>query len=84
MCILHGADFVKTSTGKVKVNATLEAAEVMLGEIKKAHEVMNRMVGFKASGGIRTVDDAAEYLRLAKKLLGDSYLFPEYFEFGAA
>jgi len=68
----------------VKVNATLEVAEVMLGEIKKAHEVRNRMVGFKVSGGIRIVDDAAEYLRLVKKLLGDSYLVPEYFRFGAS
>jgi len=53
----------------VKVNATLEAAELMLGEIKKAHENRNTMVGFKASGGIRTVDNAAEYLRLAKTMM---------------
>merc|ERR1712137_338723 len=84
MCIVHGADFVKTSTGKVKVNATLEASELMLSEIKKAHENRTRMVGFKASGGISAVDDVAEYLWLAKKLLGDSYLVPKYFRFGAS
>jgi len=42
------------------------------------------MVGYNVSGGIRTVNDAAEYLLLAKKLLGDSYLVPEYFRFGAS
>ena len=59
--IAHGADFVKTSTGKTPVSATLDAAETII----EAIDVSGRPVGFKASGGIRTVDDARSYLELA-------------------
>lgn len=66
-----GADFVKTSTGKVKVNATLEAAEVMLGRIA-AYTAANpgcRRVGFKAAGGVKTLDQARQYLNLTAQIL---------------
>jgi len=78
--IAHGADFVKTSTGKTAVSATLEAAEVIL----EAIDVSGRPVGFKASGGIRTLDDARAYLELAEELMGDGWISPTTFRFGAS
>ena len=78
--IAGGADFVKTSTGKVPVNATLEAAEIMLGTIRAS----GRPVGFKASGGVRTVADAGNYLALADKIMGKGWVTPKTFRFGAS
>ncbi|TKC85936.1 deoxyribose-phosphate aldolase [Trinickia terrae] len=80
IAIEGGADFIKTSTGKVAVNATLEAAEVMLDTIRQA----GRPVGFKAAGGIRTVDDAAAYLALAQRICGEGWATPATFRFGAS
>ena len=70
--IEHGADFVKTSTGKTAVSATPEAAEIVL----EAIAVSGRPVGFKASGGIRTVDDARTYLDLADSIMGPDWADP--------
>jgi deoxyribose-phosphate aldolase len=78
--IEHGADFVKTSTGKTPVSATPEAAEIVL----EAIAVSGRPVGFKASGGIRTVADAATYLRLADDIMGPEWATPATFRFGAS
>jgi deoxyribose-phosphate aldolase len=78
--IENGADFVKTSTGKVPVNATLEAAEIILGTIRAS----GRPVGFKASGGVRTVTDAGNYLALADKVMGKGWVSPKTFRFGAS
>ncbi|WP_404823033.1 deoxyribose-phosphate aldolase [Neiella holothuriorum] len=75
-----GADFIKTSTGKVEVNATLEAARVMLQEIKKH----GGRVGFKAAGGIRTLEQADAYLELAEQICGRSWVTPQHFRFGAS
>ncbi|MGU7773332.1 deoxyribose-phosphate aldolase [Burkholderia sp. MR1-5-21] len=75
-----GADFIKTSTGKVAVNATLEAAEAMLATIRDA----GRAVGFKAAGGVRSVHEAAAYLALAERELGAGYTVPATFRFGAS
>ena len=80
IAIAGGADFVKTSTGKVAINATLEATEVMLSTIKKSQ----REVGFKAAGGVKTVEDASDYLRLAADIMGEEYLQSETFRFGAS
>lgn len=81
---LHaGADFLKTSTGKTPVNATPEAARVMLGVIA-ADALAKNKVGFKASGGIRTVQDALIYESLVVQHLGDSALHPERFRIGAS
>ena len=80
LAIAHGADFIKTSTGKVAVNATPEAADIMLGVIADT----DRMVGFKPAGGIRTVGDAALYLDLAGKHLGADWADPDHFRFGAS
>ncbi|MDQ3470645.1 MAG: deoxyribose-phosphate aldolase [Actinomycetota bacterium] len=75
-----GADFVKTSTGKTAVSATLEAAEIVL----EAIDVSGRPVGFKASGGIRTTADAAAYIDLAEQIMGDGWVSPDTFRFGAS
>ncbi|MEO1687307.1 MAG: deoxyribose-phosphate aldolase [Pseudomonadota bacterium] len=75
-----GADFLKTSTGKVPVNATLRAAETLLTAIKAS----GRTVGFKAAGGIRTAEDAAAYLGLADEIMGEGWAGPATFRFGAS
>jgi deoxyribose-phosphate aldolase len=78
--IANGADFVKTSTGKTPVSATPEAAEIVL----EAIDVSGRPVGFKASGGIRTLDDARTYLQLADEIMGPGWATPATFRFGAS
>jgi deoxyribose-phosphate aldolase len=78
-----GADFLKTSTGKTPVNATAEAARTMLATIAADPHAAQR-VGFKASGGIRTVADAAVYMALCSALLGPHALTPARFRIGAS
>jgi deoxyribose-phosphate aldolase len=78
-----GADFLKTSTGKTPVSATLAAARMLLGAIAASPTARSR-VGFKASGGIRTVAEAAAYLALTQELLGASALTPQRFRIGAS
>ncbi|GGP25666.1 deoxyribose-phosphate aldolase [Silvimonas amylolytica] len=78
--IQAGAHFIKTSTGKVPVNATLQAAEIMLEVIRKS----GKPVGFKAAGGVRTATEAAAYLALADRIMGPDWARPETFRFGAS
>ena len=80
LAIAAGSDFIKTSTGKVSVNATLPAAEIMLTAIRES----GKPVGFKPAGGVRTVADAAEYLTLAASILGEGWATPQTFRFGAS
>ncbi|MBB3256941.1 deoxyribose-phosphate aldolase [Paraburkholderia bannensis] len=80
IAIEAGADFIKTSTGKVPVNATLDAAAAMLAAIREA----GRTVGFKAAGGVRTAQEAAAYLALAERELGVGSTVPAKFRFGAS
>jgi deoxyribose-phosphate aldolase len=80
LAIDHGADFVKTSTGKSKISATPEAVRTMLRVIASTE----RPVGIKPSGGIRTVADAAVYLRLADEIMGAAWATPNTFRFGAS
>jgi len=75
-----GADFIKTSTGKVPVNATLEAAEIMLTVISEK----NTQVGFKPAGGVRDAAQAAEFLGVAERILGADWVSPRTFRFGAS
>lgn len=75
-----GADFLKTSTGKAAVHATPQAARVMLETIAEA----GGAAGFKASGGLRTLDDAVVYLELAEDILGAAWIGPDTFRFGAS
>ncbi|MFC3071719.1 deoxyribose-phosphate aldolase [Shinella pollutisoli] len=80
LAIAAGGDFIKTSTGKVAVNATPEAAEIMLTAIKES----GKPVGFKPAGGVRTVADAGLYLALAANILGADWASPKTFRFGAS
>ncbi|MEH6632001.1 MAG: deoxyribose-phosphate aldolase [Halopseudomonas aestusnigri] len=75
-----GADFIKTSTGKTEISATLEAAETMLKAIKDS----GKPCGFKASGGIRTHAQAVEYMDLATKIMGPDWVNSKNFRFGAS
>lgn len=74
------AHFIKTSTGKVAVNATPTAAEIMLQAIRDS----GRPVGFKAAGGVRSLAEASAYLALAARIMGPGWLAPERFRFGAS
>ena len=79
-----GADFIKTSTGKEGVNATLPFALVMTRMIRDYNEQTGYTVGFKPAGGIRTAKNALEYMYLIKDELGDRWLRPDLFRFGAS
>lgn len=80
IALKEGADFIKTSTGKVRVNATPEAARIMLEEIKAS----GKPAGFKPAGGVRTVADAAIYLGMADEIMGAGWAGPQTFRFGAS
>ncbi|WP_275790989.1 deoxyribose-phosphate aldolase [Pararhizobium gei] len=80
IAIQEGADFIKTSTGKVAVNATLEAADIMLTCIRES----GRKVGFKPAGGVRTVADARLYLTLAATIHSPDWPMASTFRFGAS
>jgi deoxyribose-phosphate aldolase len=80
ICINAGADFIKTSTGKVPVNATLEATRVMLEAIKES----GRNVGFKAAGGVKDAQTADDYMQLAVSIMGDNWVDSTHFRFGAS
>ena len=81
LAIAAGADFIKTSTGKVAANATPQAARVMLEEIAASGR---RDVGLKPAGGIRTTADAAQYLALADRIMGPDWVSARTFRFGAS
>jgi deoxyribose-phosphate aldolase len=80
----QGADFIKTSTGKVQPAATMPVTLVMLEAIRDWHEETGRMVGMKPAGGIRTAKQALHYLVMVKETLGDAWLTPDLFRFGAS
>lgn len=80
LSIACGADFIKTSTGKTPVSATLEAANVMLEVIRES----GKPVGFKASGGVRSTEQAADYMTLADKIMGPKWISLMTFRFGAS
>lgn len=84
LSMFAGADFVKTSTGKIDVAATPEAAVVMCQAIRDFYEKTGRKVGFKAAGGVRTAEDAALYYTIVEEILGREWLTPELFRIGAS
>ena len=79
-----GADFIKTSTGKMQPAATPEAARIMCRCIRTYHERTGRMVGFKPAGGISTPEDAVTYWNIVAETLGEAWLDKRYFRFGAS
>lgn len=84
LSMYSGADFIKTSTGKIYPGASLEAAWVMCQCIKEYYEKTGRKVGFKAAGGIRATEEALQYYAIVKEVLGDEWLTQEYFRIGAS
>ena len=79
-----GADFIKTSTGKIDVAATPEAAVVMCQAIKDFYATTGRKVGFKAAGGVKTPSDAALYYTIVEQILGEEWLTTDLFRIGAS
>ncbi len=84
LSMMAGTDFVKTSTGKIDVAATPEAAVVMCEAIRDYYEKTGRKVGFKAAGGVRTAEDAALYYTIVEQTLGKEWLTPDLFRIGAS
>ena len=84
LAMLAGADFIKTSTGKVSPAATLPVTLVMLEAVRDYRESHGRQVGVKAAGGIRTAKDAIRYLVLVNETVGDDWLDPDWFRLGAS
>ena len=84
LAIDGGADFIKTSTGKIATGATLDAAEVMLTVIAEHQKKTGRKVGFKAAGGISTPDEAFSFALLTKKILSDNFIDKQTFRIGAS
>jgi deoxyribose-phosphate aldolase len=84
LAMLAGADFIKTSTGKVTVNATLPITLLMLEAVRDWYELTRQRIGVKPAGGIRTAKDALKYLVVVKETAGDEWLNPDLFRFGAS
>jgi len=82
--MMAGSDFIKTSTGKEGVNATLAVSLVMVRAIREYHQKTGMMVGFKPAGGIRTAKDALSFMCMMKEELGDQWLNANMFRIGAS
>ena len=79
-----GADFIKTSTGKIEVAATLEAAYVMCSAIKEYHALTGQYIGFKAAGGIKPTTEAIDFYTVVRELLGEDYIKQGLFRIGTS
>ncbi|MEA4905164.1 MAG: deoxyribose-phosphate aldolase [Petrimonas sp.] len=84
LSLYSGADFLKTSTGKVYPGASPEAAYVMCSAIKSYYEKTGTKAGFKVSGGVSSVEDAVKYYTLVKEILGEEWCSPTLFRIGAS
>jgi deoxyribose-phosphate aldolase len=84
LSMYSGANFIKTSTGKVYPGASPEAAYVICEAIKEYHKLNKTKIGIKISGGVRTAEDALKYYTIVKEVLGEEWLSPEYFRLGAS
>nr|CAG4648737.1 EOG090X08W6 [Polyphemus pediculus] len=84
VAMMAGSDFIKTSTGKETVNATLPIGLVMCRAIQAYHQKTGHKVGFKPAGGIRTSKDVIQWMTLMKEELGDEYVQPHLFRIGAS
>lgn len=84
LAIYAGADFIKTSTGKLEPAATPEAALVMCKAIKAYYEQTGEKIGIKVAGGVRTPEDAVKYYSIVKAVLGDEWLSKDYYRIGAS
>ncbi|MGB9012557.1 MAG: deoxyribose-phosphate aldolase, partial [Aeromicrobium sp.] len=79
-----GADFIKTSTGKIQPAATAPVTLLMLEAVRDFRDATGRQVGVKPAGGIRTSKDAIKYLVMVNETVGDDWLDPDWFRFGAS
>jgi deoxyribose-phosphate aldolase len=84
LAMMAGADFIKTSTGKVQPAATLPVTMIMLEAVRDFREQTGRMIGVKPAGGIRTSKDAIKYLVMVNEVAGPDWLDPDWFRFGAS
>lgn len=84
IAIAAGGDFIKTSTGKIPIGATLEAFHVMCCVIKEHYTQTGQMIGIKPAGGVSTIDDAIAYITVLESVLGDKWLDKRYFRIGAS
>ena len=84
LAMYAGADFIKTSTGKIEPAATLEAAYVMCQTIREYQTETGRLVGFKAAGGIKTVDEAVQFYTVVRELLGEDFIAQGLFRIGTS
>ena len=84
VCMMAGADFIKTSTGKEGVNATLDVSLVMVRMIREYHERTGVPIGFKPAGGVSSAKSVLSYQILMKEELGRAWLEPELFRIGAS
>ena len=84
VCMMAGADFIKTSTGKESVNATLDVGLIMMRAVRDYHQQTGYKVGFKPAGGISTAKSALQWLSLLKDELGNEWMTPQLFRFGAS
>lgn len=84
LAMLAGGDFIKTSTGKVTVNATLPITLLMLQAVRDWHDQTGVLIGVKPAGGIKTAKDAIKYLVVVKEVAGETWLTPDLFRFGAS
>jgi deoxyribose-phosphate aldolase len=82
--MLAGADFIKTSTGKVAVNATLPNTLLMLEAVRDFRDATGTQIGVKPAGGIRNSKDALRYLVVVNETVGSDWLSPDWFRFGAS
>ena len=84
LSMYSGADFIKTSTGKIEVSATPMAVYVMCQAIKEYFDTTGRKVGIKIAGGVRTTEQAVAYYTIVKEVLGKEWLYTEFFRIGAS
>ncbi|KNX37829.1 deoxyribose-phosphate aldolase [Luteipulveratus halotolerans] len=84
LAMLAGADFIKTSTGKIQPAATLPVTLIMLEAVRDWREQTGEMIGVKPAGGIRTTKDAVKFLVTVNEIAGDDWLTPQWFRFGAS
>lgn len=84
IAMYSGADFIKTSTGKIEPGATTDAVYVMCQAIKEYYDETGTKVGIKVAGGVRTTDDAIKFYTIIKEVLGKEWLYPEFFRIGAS
>jgi deoxyribose-phosphate aldolase len=84
VCMMAGSDFIKTSTGKESVNATIPVSLTMMRAIRAYEAMSGFKVGYKPAGGVSKAKDALLYLALLKEELGDRWLRPDLFRFGAS